>query len=406
MLGVRKAVSVPPAEAMRPEAPPAYKTTALDRALRVFSPTLRMVLRDSLRRPWRLALSASSVALATALALAGSGFGDSIREVLRLQFEVAHRENVTVTLDEPRSWAAVREAAHVPGVSHAEGERVVPVRVRAGPCARTTAILSMSQGAELHRVLGADHGELVLPPGLSMSRVLAESLGVQPGDRVEVEVLEGDRRTLRVPVAALVDDLLGLSAYMRASDLSRLLDEEPRVDTLLLAVDPHDLDRVTLRMDAFPAAATVSRPDLDRSLVEAEVVNEVIVLSVLLAVLASAIAIGVVYNNARIALEVRSRDLATLRILGFTRGEVATVLLGEQVLQLAGIVPGLVLGRALAGVWMSAVDRELMRVPLTVAPASYLSAVSVVTLAAIASALVVRRRSDHLDLVTVLKARD
>jgi putative ABC transport system permease protein len=406
LLGVRKAVAIPPAEAMRPESPPSYRATWLDRAYRAFSPLVRMVLRDAQRRPLRLLLSAGSIALATALVLAGGVFSDSIGAVLRLQFEVSHREGITVTLDEPRPWRAVHDAAHIPGVVNAEGERVVPVRLRAGPRFRTTAILGLATGADLHRVLDVDRRRLELPPGLSLSRVLAESMGVRPGDGIDVEVLEGDRRTLRVGVAALVDDLLGLSAYMNAPELSRLLDEQPRVNILSLAVEPRDLDAVTQRMNAMPAAASVSRPDLDRSLVHAEIADEFTVTSIVLALFASAIAVGVVYNNARIALELRSRDLATMRILGFTRGELAGVLLGEQAIQLAGVVPGLVLGRALAGMWMSAVDRELMRVPLTIAPASYVAAASVVGFAALASALVVRRRSDHLDLVAVLKARD
>jgi putative ABC transport system permease protein len=406
LLGVRKAVAVPPAEAMRPEAPPTYHPTVLDRAYRVFSPVVRMVLRDAQRRPLRLLLSAGSIALATALVLAGSVFSDSVGEVLRLQFEVAHREGVTVTLDEPRPWRAVREAAHVPGVVSAEGERVVPVRLRAGARFRTTAVLGLSPDADLHRVLDVDRRRLALPPGLSMSRTLAESIGVRQGDTIDVEVLEGDRRKLRVPVAALIDDLVGLSAYMSAPELAHLLEEEPRANLVLLAVDVRDLDEVTARMNAMPAAASVSRPDLDRSLVHAEVADEFTVTSILLAIFASAIAVGVVYNNARIALELRSRDLATMRILGFTRAELAVVLLGEQAIQLLGVLPGLALGRALAGLWMSSVDRELLRVPLTIAPASYLAAVCVVTLAAFASALLVRRRSDRLDLVAVLKARD
>ncbi|HTP28665.1 MAG TPA: ABC transporter permease, partial [Anaeromyxobacteraceae bacterium] len=150
-----------------------------------------------------------------------------------------------------------------------------------------------------------------------------------------------------------------------------------------------------------------SRPDLDRSLVHAEVTDVFRVTSIMLALFAVAIAVGVVYNNARIALELRSRDLATMRILGFTRAELAGLLLGEQAIQvLLGIGPGLWLGRALTGFWLSTIDQELLRVPVTIAPASYLGAVCVVAFAALGSALIVRRQSDRLDLVAVLKARD
>ncbi len=407
LLGVRRAVAVPPAEAMRPEAPPSYRATMLDRLYAGLPPVARMVLRDVHRRPLRLLLSAGSIALATAIVLAGGAFGDSLEEVLRLEFEVVHREAITVTLDSPRPWRAVREAAHLPGVVHAEGERLVPVRLRAGQRFRTTAILGVSPDADLHRLLDTDRRPLHLPAGLSMSRVLARSIGVRSGDEVEVEVLQEKRQRLRVPVAALVDDLLGLSAYMDAGDLARLLGEEARADVLMLAVGGPDVDEVTERLRALPAAASVSRPALDRSLVRAEVADVFTVLSLVLALFATAIAVSVVYNNARIALEVRSRDLATMRILGFTRGELAGVLLGEQAIQiLLGVAPGLALGRSFAGLWLSSVDQELLRVPVTIEPRSYVAAVCVVAFAALASALIVRRQSDQLDLVAVLKARD
>ena len=405
---VRRAVSVPPADAMRPEAPPSYHPTRLDQAYAHLPPVVRMILRDVQRRPFRLLLSAASIALATAIVLAGSVLNDSMDEVLRLQFEVAHREDVTVTLDGARDGRAVLEAAHLPGVRRAEGERMVPVRLRAGHRSRTTAIIGIPRGMDLHRLLDARARPLALPPsGLSLSRPLGESLGLREGDRVEVEVLEGERQKVVVPVAALVDDLLGLSGYMDASDLAQLLGEKLSANVVLLGVERRDLDEVTDRLAALPAVTSISRPDVDRSLVRAQVGDVFLVLEMALAVFAAAIAVGVVYNNARIALEIRSRDLATMRILGFTRGELAAVLLGEQAIQVVlGIVPGLYLGRFIGGLSLSTIDRELLRIPVSSSPAGYLGAACVVLLAALACALVVRRQSDRLDLVAVLKARD
>ncbi|MGO8994378.1 MAG: FtsX-like permease family protein [Polyangiaceae bacterium] len=405
---VHAAVAIPPAEAMRPEAPPSYRPTPLDRVYTLLRPIARMVLRDAARRPWRLLLSAASIALATAIVVAGSVMSDSMDDVLRLQFEVSHREAITVTLDEARPWRAVRDAAHIPGVRHAEGERQVPVRLRAGHRVRTTAILGIAEEMDLHRLLGADHLPLRLPPsGLSLSRPLGESLGVHAGDEIEIEVLESDRRKARVPVAALVDDFLGIAAYMDATELSQLMGEPPEANVVLLAVDPRDIDDVTRRLSDLPAVAQVSRPSVDRGLVRAEEGDVLVVMQVILALFSAAIAVGVVYNNARIAFELRSRDLATMRILGFTRSELAVVLLGEQAIQvLLGVGPGLYLGRALGALSLRSIDRELLRIPLAVSPASYVGAACVVVLAALLSSLVVRSQSDRLDLVAVLKARD
>jgi len=405
---VRNAVSVPPAEAMRPEAPARYRASRLDATFALFRPVARMVIRDALRRPWRLLLSSLSIAFATAVVLAGTVMSDSIDEVLRLEFEVSHAEAITVTLDDSRPWRAVFAAAHLPGVRYAEGERQVPVRLHASHRARTTAILGQSHGGDLHHVLDRDRRPLWLPPeGLALSRPLGDSLGVRAGDEVEVEVLELDRRHLRVRVAALVDDFLGVAAYMDAHELARLLGESPRANVILLSVDAADVDAVTARLMALPRVAAVTRPSVDRGLVWAEEGDVFVVLQLVLAVFASAIAVGVVYNNARIALELRSRDLATMRILGFTRGELAFVLLSEQAIQVViGVIAGLPLGRALGGLTLRTIDQELLRIPVSVTSSSYVGGASVVLLAALDSAVVVRRQSDRLDLVAVLKARD
>jgi putative ABC transport system permease protein len=405
---VRKAVSVPAAEAMRPEAPPIYRATLLDRFYVVVPPVARMVLRDAQRKPWRLVLSAGSIALATAIVVAGDVTVDSLDELLRLEFEVAQRNDVTVTLDDAHPWQAVQDVAHLPGVQYVEGQRRVAVRLRAGHRTRTAAILGIDASTDLHRLLGADRRPLQLSAtGLSLSRTLADELGVRAGDDVDVEVLESDRRTLRLRVSGLVDDMLGLSAYMGSSELARLMGERPMVNVLLLSVDRRDIDEVSQRLDALPVVASVSRPSIDRGLVRAQVADVYLVLQLILAAFATAIAVGVVYNNARIALEVRSRDLATMRILGFTRGELALVLLGEQAIEVVlGIVPGLYLGRMIGAASLSSIDRDLIRIPVAVSPASYVSAACVVLLAAFLSALVVRRRSDRLDLVAVLKAHD
>lgn len=405
---VRRAVSIPPAEAMRPEPPASYHRSRLDRLYAPLPPIARMVVRDVARRPGRLLLSAGSIALATAIVLTGASYGDSIDQLLHLQYDVVHREDVTMTFDRARAWRAIYDLARVPGVVHVEGERIVPVRMRAGPAEKTTAILGVSPDNDLHHLLDATQHPMQVPAeGLALSRVLADELGVRAGDVVDIEDLEFGRKRARLPVAALVDDLLGLQGYMDARSLARLLDEDRRANVALLEVDARDIDEVRGRLDGMPAAAAISQPAVDRELLRSEVGDVFVVMVIVLSVFAAAIAVGVIYNNARIALEVRSRDLATLRILGFTRGELAVVLLGEQAIQVVlGIGPGLWLGRAIGKLSLASIDRELIRIPLDIRPASFVAAVCVVLLAALTSALVVRRRADRLDLVAVLKARD
>jgi putative ABC transport system permease protein len=410
LLAVRRAVAIPPAEAMRPEPPASFKPTLLERmgVHRFLSPAMRMVFRDLERHPLRLALSAGSITLATSIMVVGTVGVDSMEETLRLQYEVSHREDITVTLDKPRSWRAIRDLQRLPGVRNVEGERVVPVRLRAGPISKTTVILGLDPHSDLHLLLGTDKRPLQVPEGgLGLSRALGEELGVQAGDQIEVEVLEGRRQKLLLPVDVLVDDLVGLSGYMTRTRLDALMNEGASADVALLAVDRPALDDLMFRLQRFPYVGAVSRPDLDRNLLKAQVADVYFAMQILLVMFASAIAVGVVYNNARIALEIRSRDLATLRILGFTRGELAVVLLGEQAVQLfLGIWPGLRLGFWLGAKTMASIDKETLRVPPTLNFSAQVTAVCVVLLAAFISALLVRRQSDRLDLVAVLKARD
>ena len=124
-------------------------------------------------------------------------------------------------------------------------------------------------------------------------------------------------------------------------------------------------------------------------------------------IFACIVAIGVVYNCARISLAERSRELATLRVLGFTRGETSWVLLGELGVLVAAAIPmGLILGYWLAWLLTAALNTEVHRFPLIIHARTYAFSVMVVVLAAIVSGLVVRRRMDHFNLVEVLKTRD
>jgi putative ABC transport system permease protein len=367
-----------------------------------------MVLRDIERHPWRLAFSAFAVALATSILLIGTTMIDSLSHALSVQFTRVETEDLALGFDKPRSTEALRELQHIPGALIAEAVRSVPVRLRAGWHQRDVAIMGVPDGATL-RAPRDLHGEPfhLSPGGLTLSKPLAKILDIDVGDPVEVSVLEGGRKQLTLPVAGFVEDFVGLNAYMGLSDLLRHLGQPPTISGALLSVDRSQLPEVIRRLEKLPALAAFSEPELDRKGFEAETSSSFKALSILMAVFASIIAIGMVFNNARIALAVRSRDLATLRILGFTRGEVATVLLGEQAVQLIlGVAMGLPLGCLMGAAVMTSLPPEFFRAPPVFLPLSLIEAAAVVLISGFACALYVRREADRLNLVEVLKARD
>jgi putative ABC transport system permease protein len=303
---------------------------------------------------------------------------------------------------------ALGELAHLPGVVAVEPIRAVPARIRAGHRSRQTAITGTTNDARLQRVIDTSLRPVRLPDdGLVLSTKLAEILEVRAGDIVRVEVLEGPRPVRAAVVADLVDEFMGTSAYMELSALHRFMKEGPRMSGAALLVDGGDPEPLYRRIKMMPAVAGVSSK---RAAIEnfrrtiAQNMNVMIFFNVLFS---TVIAFGVVYNAARIALSERSRELARLRVLGFTRGEISLILLGElTVILLIAVPAGLLLGYALAALVVVAFDTELYRFPLVISPRTYAFAAATTIVAAIVSGLVVRRRLDRLDLVAVLKTRE
>ena len=407
---VMRALRLPPAEAMRPEPPARHVIGWLDRLVprRLTPPPVKMILRNLQRQPVRAGLSALGVAFAVAMLIVGMFSLDAIEVLLDMQFNVAQRQDYTVAFVEPRSARALHELAHLPGVLAVEPVRMVPARLRAGHRTREEIITGLDERSRLHRVVDTSHASIPLPPdGLVLSAKLAEVLGVSAGEDLQVELLEGYRPVRTVNIAATVDEYMGTSAYMEIAALRRFLREGPTMSGAVILTDKGDSRDLYRRLKATPAIAGVSskRAAIDNFRdTLAQNLNVMIFFNVLFS---GVIAFGVVYNAARISLSERSRELASLRVLGFTRAEISQILLGELAMILVMAVPaGLVLGYALAALVVLGFDTELYRFPLVVSPRTFAFAAAVTIAAAVISGLVVRRQLDRLDLVAVLKTRE
>ena len=407
---VRRAVRLPPAEAMRPEPPARHRPSLLERIGLggLVGPAGRMVLRNIERQPIRALTSIAGIALSAAILVVGIFFLDAIDELMRVQFEVVQRQDVTVTFVEPRARAALFELQRLPGVLRVEPMRSVPVRLRVRHRERQLAIIGLEPDPSLQRIVDTSGRVVTLPPeGLVISRALADLLHTGPGRWVEVDVLEGRRRTSRVRVAAVVDDYLGLSAYMTLDALRRLTFDGGALSGGYLLVDRAQEPALHARLKDTPVVAGVSPKN---AAVEAfdKTMSETMGIMIFFNVLFSGIiAFGVIYNAARISLSERSRDLASLRVLGFTRGEISAILLGELgVIVAAGIPVGLLAGYGIATGVVAAFETELYRFPVVITLRTYAFAVVTTLAAALVSGLIVRRRLDRLDLVGVLKTRE
>ena len=407
---VRRAVRVPPAEAMRPEAPARYRTSALETpwVSRRLGAAGRMVLRNVTRHPVRAAASIFGIGFAVAILMVGFVFADAIERLIENQFWVAERQDVTVGFVEPRSDAARHALARLPGVIAVEPQRTVAIRVRSGYRQRYLGLTGVPPTSRLKHIVDRDGRRVQMPAsGVLMSQILADVLGVGRGDRVTLEVLEGVRPVREVRITGLVDDTMGLAMYMELGEVHRLMREEATASGALLLIDPaHEL-ALSRALKALPVVAGAG---FKRAVLQSfrETMAANMNLSIIInLVFAGVIAFGVVYNAARVSLSERSRELASLRVLGFTRGEISLILLGElALLTLASLPCGILLGYGLAALIVQSIQSEVYRFPLYVTrQAVAWSCLGIIT-AAVISALIVRRRLDTLDLVAVLKVRE
>lgn len=410
LTAVQQAVALPPAEAMRPEPPATFHATLLERLglQRFLSPVAQIILRNLERRGLQTGLAILGISAAVAILVIGRYFENATQYIVELQFRQIQREDVTLVFNQPLSSRARHELMHLPGVIRSEPYRSVPARLRFQHQTYLSGITGLEPDGELRRLLDENLQPVALPEaGIILTSSLADKIGIKVGDRLTLEVLEGDRPTREVSVMGVVDELIGLGAYMDIHALNQLMREGQTISGAYLSVDPMYLDQLYTQLKQTPAVAGVALRDRLIAEFNKNITGTFATFTLVLVMFAAVIAFGVVYNVARIALSERSRELATLRIVGFTQGEIAVILLGEQAIVTAVAIPlGCGLGYGLAALMSAAYDSELYRLPLVVSPSSYAYAFIVITLTAIGSGWLIRRQLNHLDSIAVLKTRE
>jgi putative ABC transport system permease protein len=402
-------VRLAPAEAMRPPAPAGYRRTLLERlGITRISTSLRMILRNMERRPIRTGLSIGGIAAAVAIMVMGNFFRDAMEFIVDTQFRLVMRSDVALWTFEVVPDRARLELLRLPGVKSVESNRFAPVTLVNGHRRERTVIRGYASVPELYRIIDVDLRE-ILPAGegLVLTDRLAEKLGLRAGDVVQAEILEGRPRTLNLVVDATVREMMGLNAYMKREALNRALAEGDISTGFVLSVDPGTESALLAATRQLPhVAGAFSKANMIRNMQEITARN-IRLMSTILTLFASVIAIGVVYNSARIALSERTWELASLRVLGFTRAEVSGLLLGEMAISIAVAIPvGMMLGYGLVHLIAVLLRSDQFAFPVVILPRTYALAATCVMAAGLGSALVVRRRIDRLDMVTALKTRE
>ena len=410
MSAVRAAVSLPPAEGMRPPSPAIFRKLWVERLgiEGILSPAMRMIIRNLERRPFRTMASVVGVALAAAILVVGTFAFDSAEYMATSQFRHVQREDLAIAFSNPVSPRALEDLRHIPGITRVEGYRATPVRIRVGHRSRQIIVTGTQVGSSLRRIVDRELRHYPLPQsGIVLTAALADILRVGAGDTVWLEIMEKGERVRHAVVSGLADELIGMSGYMNIDELDRVIGDGPRVSGAYASIADGMQSSVVQRLRGIPGVSgTATRhamlASFDRQIAESLRLTVTIVVS-----LAAVVALGVIYNGIRIALSERSRELASLRVLGFTRREVAMLLFGEQgIIDTLGTPLGLLMGLGLAHWIAVGFKSELYRFPIIVLPHTYLFSAGVVLIAGLIAAALMRRRVYNLDLVSVLKTKE
>lgn len=410
ILAVWRAASLRPAQAMRPEPPPAYRETWVEKwgLKRWLSQPARMIVRQIQRRKLKSMFTVLGISAAGGIILTGLFQRDTVSYMIHIQFGMAQREDLAVTFTDPTAYHARFDLLTMPGVQHVEVFRTVPVRLWHQHFNYRTNIRGVEPGGDIARVLDADLRPVALPPeGILLTDFLAKMLDVKVGDRVVVEVLEGNRPMREAVVAGLVREYLGVSGYMHLPALNRFMHEGPTLSGAYLSIDRTQLASIYSRLREMPRVAGVTERVQEIRNFNRVMKETMLFFTYVSTVFAIIIAFGVIYNSVHIALTERARELASLRVLGFTRAEIAYILLGELgILTLIAIPLGLWLGWGMCYYIAHTLQSDLFRVPVVLVPQTYAFAATVVLVSAVLSGLVVRQRLNQLDLIAVLKERE
>lgn len=407
---IRKAVTLPPAEAMRAPSPPKFAQAFSFRggiSSRI-GPRGRIVIRNAILRRSRLLMTVLGITLAISLVVLSGFWRDSVNLLMVTQFQVVQREDISIDLLRPRPTSVIREISQLDGVIAVEGMRMLPARIRFQQHSREVAIAGRTENTNMRKYADGSLRSIELPTeGLLMSRYFANNWGVKAGDQIHVESLEGNPRPRKFTVFGFTDDVLGQSIIMRADSMWKWLDESSSYNLALLQVDATRLESLYVRLKQHPEIAAVSvKTVMYRSLLKTfgNMINNSVLI---LMTFSTLIAIGIIYNGARVNFSERSRELASMQVFGFSLRETYFIFIGEAAFYLLlSLVPGCFVGWLLSRASVDLLNTEVFNFPVHITLATYAMAVVTVLLAFGVSAAIAWRMLRKLDIVESLKTID
>lgn len=401
-------IKLDPASAMRPPSPEVYQFHWMERLIPKLRSRMRMVIRNLFKRPLRTILTILGLSMSVMIMILGSFIKDTISVLMETQFELIQRESISIVFPTIVKENVSLEILGNHGVLEAEGIRIVPVKLKNGNLTKDTVLYGLSPDSQLRRNLDRSLKKISLPlEGLLVNQTLAEKLNLQVGDKIWLEVLEGNRSEKEVTVVALVNEFLGQGLYMNRKDVNSMLLEGNVINQIYLRMDPLEENRFIQKSKELPkVSGIVSKSGLLKAFKDM-MVRTMQSTSFFITLFTAIISIGVVFNTAMIALSERTYELGSLRILGFSMNEVFEILVYElMILIIAAIPVGCLFGYYVSNLMVNLNDTEGFRIPATVSASTYLSAIGLMLFTSGISFVILYRKLKSMDLLSVLKVRE
>lgn len=408
----RRAAKIDPAESMRPEAPRHGHRTLIERAgilWRNLSFTWKMIVRNVGRYRIRAAITVFGVMISAGIMIVGFFSMDSMEYMISYQFEEAQRDDVKINLAREMGKDALFEIQRLPYVRRAEPLLQYPFEVRSAWHKKDVSVTGMPRDATMMVYTDAQGRRMdVGDSGIVLSESVAEDLGVTPGDILTLKPLQGritDER--RVPVRQVVEQYLGAGAYMNIHALSEVLDESLAFNAALVRTETGREQAVSVELKDYPGVATVEVKEESLQALRNTLQESFSISNQILAIFAGVIAFAIIYNSTIVSLTERQRELASLRVMGFSIGEVGRILYNENFLLSAiGLVLGIPFGMAQSWLIVRAYDTELYRLPFYISSTTFWRTGAFIVVFVVLANLAARRKIHTLDMVEVLKERE
>ncbi|TGK37697.1 ABC transporter permease [Leptospira andrefontaineae] len=408
LLSIRKATSLQPAQAMRPPSPENFSKSFLEEYWKDLPVIYRIAIRNLIRRPGRTVLFVLGVSSSAMIMILGLFSRDTMNSIIKIQFEDLQRDTVTLNFQNAISSDSIFDIKKKEGVLLAEGYRSVPIRIRYGNSSKEIVLTGMPKGSSLRRLIN-ERGQNVPVPedGVLLNSGLAEKFGIHKGDKLQLEVLEGQRIKTEVEVTGIINEILGQGAYKEIQSLNRLLREGDQINTVALWTDSSKEESLLNELKSYPKISGVSTRSKTLKIFYELMSKSVLATSLIIMIFACIISVGVVYNTALISLSERAFELGSLRILGFTKTEVFIILSGELTIVILASLPlGCLLGYFSGHAILSTVETEGFKIPLFIAPKTYVISIFTVLVTSLFSFWILYVKIKSLDLISVLKVRE